>query len=101
MAWHGMAFEAITSDADVLRYGIELDACRAAQAMQLIPNIVRRLTIVVGGTEREAPVANRLHERSTHGIACDYSITDSAAPERWTVRKFHGCCSDAGDIRGG
>jgi hypothetical protein len=28
----GVAFEAITSDADVLRYGVELDAYRAEQA---------------------------------------------------------------------
>jgi hypothetical protein len=37
----GIAFEAITGDADVLRYGIELDAYRAEQAMQRIPNIVQ------------------------------------------------------------
>jgi tRNA1(Val) A37 N6-methylase TrmN6 len=37
----GVAFEAITSNADVLRYGIELDAFRAEQARQRIPNIVQ------------------------------------------------------------
>ena len=37
----GVAFEAITSGADVLRYGIELDAYRAEQARQQIPNIVQ------------------------------------------------------------
>jgi len=72
----GMAFEAITSDADVLRHGIELDACRAEQAMQPIPNIVQQLTIAVGGSKREAPASERLHESPAHGIACDYSITD-------------------------
>jgi len=43
----GVAFEAITSDADVLRYGIELDAYRAEQARQRIPNIVRGNTLEV------------------------------------------------------
>jgi 16S rRNA G966 N2-methylase RsmD len=37
----GGAFEAITSGAQVLRYGIELDAYRAEQARQRIPNIVQ------------------------------------------------------------
>jgi hypothetical protein len=37
----GVAFEAITSDAEVFRYGIELDAYRAEQATQRIPNIVQ------------------------------------------------------------
>ena len=37
----GVAFEVITSGAEVLRYGIELDACRAEQAKQRIPNIVQ------------------------------------------------------------
>jgi hypothetical protein len=43
----GMAFEAITSGADVLRYGIELDAYRADQARQLIPNVVQGNTLEV------------------------------------------------------
>ena len=37
----GVAFEAITSGTQVLRYGIELDAYRAEQARQQIPNIVQ------------------------------------------------------------
>ena len=37
----GVAFEAITSDAEVLRYGIELDAYRAEQAEQRIHNVVQ------------------------------------------------------------
>jgi 16S rRNA G966 N2-methylase RsmD len=37
----GIAFEAITSDAEVLRYGIELDAYRTEQARERIPNIVQ------------------------------------------------------------
>ena len=37
----GVAFEAITNGADVLRYGIELDAYRAEQATQRIPNVVQ------------------------------------------------------------
>ena len=37
----GMAFEVITSGAEVLRYGIELDAYRADQARQRIPNITQ------------------------------------------------------------
>jgi hypothetical protein len=37
----GVAFEAITSDAEVLRYGIELDAYRADQARQRIHNVVQ------------------------------------------------------------
>jgi hypothetical protein len=37
----GRAFEAITNGAEVLRYGIELDAFRAEQARQRIPNIVQ------------------------------------------------------------
>ncbi len=43
----GVAFEAITSDADVIRYGIELDAYRAEQARQRIPNIVQGNTLEV------------------------------------------------------
>jgi hypothetical protein len=37
----GVAFEAITNGAEVIRYGIELDAYRAEQAMQRIPDIVQ------------------------------------------------------------
>ena len=43
----GVAFEAITSGAQVLRYGIELDAYRAEQARQRIPNIVQGNTLEV------------------------------------------------------
>jgi len=43
----GMAFEVITSGAEVLRYGIELDAYRAEQARQRIPNIVQGNTLEV------------------------------------------------------
>ncbi len=43
----GVAFEAITSDAEVLRYGIELDAFRAEQAGQRIPNITQGNTLEV------------------------------------------------------
>ena len=37
----GVAFEAITSGAAVLRYGIELDAYRAEQARERIPNTIQ------------------------------------------------------------
>src|SRR4029077_18160081 len=37
----GVAFEAITSGGAVLRYGIELDAYRAEQAKERIPNTVQ------------------------------------------------------------
>ena len=37
----GAAFEVITSGAEVFRYGIELDAYRAEEARQRIPNIVQ------------------------------------------------------------
>jgi SAM-dependent methyltransferase len=43
----GVALEAITSDADLLRYGIELDAYRAEQARERIPNIVQGNTLEV------------------------------------------------------
>ena len=43
----GVAFEAITSGADVLRYGIELDAYRAEQAKQRIPNVIQGNTLEV------------------------------------------------------
>ena len=43
----GVAFEAITSGADVLRYGIELDAYRAEQARRRIPNIIQGNTLEV------------------------------------------------------
>jgi hypothetical protein len=43
----GIAFEAITSDAEVLRYGIELDTYRAEQAGQRIPNIIQGNTLEV------------------------------------------------------
>jgi hypothetical protein len=37
----GMPFEVITNGAEVFRYGIELDAYRAEQARQRIPNIIQ------------------------------------------------------------
>jgi hypothetical protein len=43
----GVAFEVITNGAEVLRYGIELDAYRAEQARQQIPNIVQGNTLEV------------------------------------------------------
>ena len=43
----GVAFEAITSGAEVLRYGIELDAYHAEQARQRIPNVVQGNTLEV------------------------------------------------------
>ena len=43
----GLAFEGITSGAEVLRYGIELDAYRAEQARQRILNIVHGNTLEV------------------------------------------------------
>ena len=43
----GVAFEAITSGAEVLRNGIELDAYRAEQARQRISNIVQGNTLEV------------------------------------------------------
>jgi hypothetical protein len=43
----GMAFEVITSGAEVLRYGVELDAYRAEQARRRIPNIVQGNTLEV------------------------------------------------------
>jgi len=43
----GVAFEVITNGAEVLRYGIELDACRAEQAKQRIPNIIQGNTLEV------------------------------------------------------
>jgi hypothetical protein len=43
----GVAFEAITTGADVLRYGIELDAYRAEQGGQRIPNITQGNTLEV------------------------------------------------------
>jgi hypothetical protein len=38
---NGVAFEAITSGAEVLRYGVELDAYRAEQARERIPNTIQ------------------------------------------------------------
>jgi SAM-dependent methyltransferase len=43
----GVAFEVITSGPEVLRYGIELDAYRAEQARERIPNVVRGNTLEV------------------------------------------------------
>jgi len=43
----GVAFDAIANGAEVLRYGIELDAYRAEQARQRIPNIVQGNTLEV------------------------------------------------------
>jgi tRNA1(Val) A37 N6-methylase TrmN6 len=43
----GVAFEAITSGAQTLRYGVELDAYRAEQARQRTPNIVQGNTLEV------------------------------------------------------
>jgi 16S rRNA G966 N2-methylase RsmD len=46
-AGDGVAFEAITSGAEVYRFGIELDAYRAEQARQRIPNVVQGNTLEV------------------------------------------------------
>ena len=43
----GVAFEAITSGAEVLRYGIELDAYRAEQARQRIAQVIHGNTMEV------------------------------------------------------
>jgi hypothetical protein len=43
----GAAFEVITCGAEVFRYGLELDAYRAEQARQRIPNIVHGNTLEV------------------------------------------------------
>jgi hypothetical protein len=43
----GVAFEAITSGAHVLRFGVELDAYRAEQARQRIPNVIQGNTLEV------------------------------------------------------
>ena len=43
----GVAFEAITSGAEVLRFGIELDAYRAGQARQRISNVIQGNTLDV------------------------------------------------------
>ena len=43
----GVAFEAITSGAQVLRYGIELDAYRAERASQRIPTVIQGNTLEV------------------------------------------------------
>lgn len=43
----GVAFEVITSGAEVLRYGIELDAYRADQAKLRIPDIIQGNTLEV------------------------------------------------------
>jgi len=43
----GVAFDVITSGAEVLRYGIELDAYRTEQARERIPNVVQGNTLEV------------------------------------------------------
>ena len=43
----GVAFEVMTSGAEVLRYGIELDAYRADQARQRIPDVIQGNTLEV------------------------------------------------------
>ena len=43
----GGAFEVITSGAQVLRYGIELDAYRAEQARERIANVLQANTLEV------------------------------------------------------
>jgi tRNA1(Val) A37 N6-methylase TrmN6 len=43
----GVAFEAITKGAEVLRYGVELDSYRAEQAKKRIPNVVQGNTLEV------------------------------------------------------
>jgi hypothetical protein len=43
----GAAFEAITSGAQVLRYGVELDAYRTGQARQRIPDVIQGNTLEV------------------------------------------------------
>ena len=43
----GVAFDAITSGAEVLRFGIELDAYRAGQARQRISNVIQGNTLDV------------------------------------------------------
>src|SRR5450759_3018035 len=41
----GVEFEVITNNAEVLHYGVELDAYRDEQAKQRIPNIVQGNTL--------------------------------------------------------
>ncbi len=45
----GVAFEAITHGAEVLRYGIELDSYRADQARERIANVLQGNTLEVHG----------------------------------------------------
>ena len=64
----GVAFEAITTGADVLRYGIELDAYRADQARKRVPN-----TIQGNALEVHCPVES---------LSCVYCNP----PYDWTLR---------------
>src|ERR1039458_5567538 len=52
----GVAFDVITSGAEVLLYGIELDAYRAEQARQRIPTVVQGNTLEVQGPSRKSVV---------------------------------------------
>ena len=51
----GVAFEGITSDAEVFRYGVELDVYRAEQARQRIPNIVHPSAALLRQPRKESP----------------------------------------------
>jgi hypothetical protein len=64
----GVAFEAITSGVEVLRYGIELDAYRADQARKRVPN-----TIQGNALEVHCPVES---------LSCVYCNP----PYDWTLR---------------
>jgi SAM-dependent methyltransferase len=78
-AGDGVAFEAITSGAEVLRYGIELDAYRAEQARQRIPNVVQGNTLEV-----QCPV--ECFGLSYLNPPCDYTL--GPADSRRTEQSF-------------
>ena len=75
----GVAFEVITNGAEVVRYGIELDAYRAEQARQRIPN-----TIQGNALEVQCPV------ESLSCIYCNppYDWTLGPADSRRTEQSF-------------
>ena len=62
----GVALEAITTGAQVLRYGIELDAYRAEQASERIPNIVQGNTF--GSAVARLPLLNCRGSRSRRRV---------------------------------
>jgi len=65
----GVAFEVIANGANVIRYGIELDAYRAEQARERIPSVVQGNALEVQCPVECFGLLGRQHKRKYVGIS--------------------------------